>query len=113
MQLGGSSWIFDCGEATQHQLQRSSLVRKMTISRIFITHLHGDHVLGLPGMVTSLNGDGMAGRMVEIYGPVGTQDFLQVSMQVSKPVLQFNYRVYELAEASDDEVVSDLCEVCG
>jgi hypothetical protein len=58
-------------------------------------------------MVTSLNGDGMDGRMVEIYGPVGTQDLLRVSMEVTRPVLQFNYRVYELAEPSDDEVVSE------
>jgi ribonuclease BN (tRNA processing enzyme) len=110
-QLGSTCWVFDCGESTQYQLQLSSLIRKTSISRVFITHLHGDHVLGLGGLITSLNGQGMEGRTVEIYGPVGTQDLLRVSMQVTKPKLLYNYRVYELAEASDDETVSDA-DVC-
>ena len=60
-------WLLDCGEATQHQLLRSPL-RVSQLRRIFITHMHGDHVFGLPGLLASL---GMAGTStgLDLYGP--------------------------------------------
>lgn len=67
-------WLFDCGEATQHQLLRSQLSPSQ-IRRIFITHLHGDHVFGLPGLIASM---GLAGDTEDltIFGPRGLRDFL-------------------------------------
>ena len=66
--------LFDCGEGTQRQLMASS-VSFMRISRIFISHHHGDHFLGLPGLIQSMN---FYGRMfpLEIYGPEGTSDLV-------------------------------------
>ena len=43
----GSIWLFDCGEATQHQILHTS-IKPRKISKIFITHLHGDHILVCP-----------------------------------------------------------------
>jgi len=68
-------WLFDCGEGTQHQLLRSDL-KTSQISRIFITHLHGDHIFGLMGLLASC---GLAGNpsQIDIYGPPGLDRYLQ------------------------------------
>ena len=66
-------WLFDCGEGTQHQFLRSDL-RLSQLRRIFITHMHGDHTYGLPGLLASL---GLAGNStgVELYGPNPLKSF--------------------------------------
>ncbi len=67
-------WMFDCGENVQRQMMgaKVSFHRKM---KIFITHLHGDHVLGLPGLLQTM---ALMDRKepVQIYGPVGLKEFL-------------------------------------
>ena len=71
----GEVWLFDCGEATQHQIQRTDL-RLSQITRIFVSHLHGDHVFGLMGLLAS---SGLAGaaQAIELYGPRGLDDFVR------------------------------------
>src|SRR5213080_3956345 len=63
--------LFDCGEGTQRQFMLSKL-SFMQVSRVFLSHFHGDHFLGLPGMVQSMS---MNGREVplEVYGPRGVE----------------------------------------
>jgi ribonuclease Z len=63
----GEVWLFDCGEGTQHQLLRSDL-NISQITRIFITHMHGDHVLGLMGLLATCGMTAHA-RGIDIYGP--------------------------------------------
>src|SRR5919206_2698178 len=66
---GGERLLFDCGEGTQRQLQRS-VVGLPDIEEIFLTHFHADHVLGLPGMLKTFALRGRD-RPLTVYGPPG------------------------------------------
>jgi len=67
-------YLFDCGEATQHQIMRSSL-RVGRLDTIFITHLHGDHYYGLLGLLSSKKLDKVFNPLT-IYGPKGIRKFI-------------------------------------
>jgi ribonuclease Z len=71
----GELYLFDCGEATQIQLSRSSL-RPGPLEAIFLTHFHGDHVNGLPGFVGSLTLNRRE-EDLDIYGPSGLNHWLE------------------------------------
>ena len=77
-------WLFDCGEGTARQLRDQRLQGKFPpkkIRRIFITHLHGDHCFGLPGLLTLIDqrrqGSDMAGEPVYVVGPPGVARIVQ------------------------------------
>jgi ribonuclease Z len=77
----GEVWLFDCGEGTQHQLQRSGL-KSSQIRRIFVTHMHGDHTFGLMGLIASCGLAG-TGQPIDIYGPEGLKEYLQTAAKYS------------------------------
>ena len=96
---GGDRLLVDCGEGTQRQLLRSD-VGLVDLEHVFLTHLHADHVLGLPGMLKTF---GLRGREVPItvYGPRGTRALLEalgvVVGRVAYPL--------EVVELGPDEAV--------
>ena len=65
----GDVFLFDCGEGTQRQLLFTN-VSPMKISKVFITHFHGDHILGLPGLLQSMSLNGRESKLT-VYGPRG------------------------------------------
>lgn len=65
----GNVFLFDCGEGTQRQLLFTN-VSPMKISKVFITHFHGDHILGLPGLLQSMSLNGRESKLT-VYGPRG------------------------------------------
>src|SRR5205807_3024054 len=70
---GGERLLFDCGEGTQRQLQRSA-VGLPDLEEIFLTHFHADHFLGLPGMLKTFALRGRDGVPLAVYGPPGLKE---------------------------------------
>lgn len=97
-------WLFDCGEGTQHQFLRSDL-RISQIRRIFITHMHGDHIFGLMGLLASC---GLAGnpQQIDIYGPPDLNQYLKASRRYSQTHFSYPINVHTVSPGlvfEDDE----------
>lgn len=100
----GEVWLFDCGEGTQHQLLRSE-VKISQIRRIFITHMHGDHIFGLMGLLASC---GMAGNptQIDLYGPPELEDYLKACQRYSQTHFSYPIQVHGVQPGqvyADDE----------
>lgn len=89
-------WLFDAGEATQHQLMRTPL-KLSRLEAIFITHLHGDHIYGLPGLLSSRSFDGGV-TPVQIIGPKGLKQYMDTVFAVSGTQLDYELIIHEIAE---------------
>jgi len=74
MKYKGEMMLFDCGEGTQRQFRKAKL-NPCKLTKLFITHWHGDHILGIPGLLQTLMLNGYT-RTLEVYGPSGTKKFM-------------------------------------
>jgi ribonuclease Z len=95
----GALWLLDCGEGTQHRAMAAGLPGSK-VERILITHLHGDHCLGLPGFLSWI---GIHGRTesVEVVGPRGIDELLHTVLRLTSAELPFPLCITELDEAVD------------
>lgn len=80
-------FLIDCGEGTQQQMLRYG-IKAQRIDDIFISHLHGDHYLGLIGLLSSLHLNGRTKEM-NLYGPEALQDILKVNFDHSQTQLRY------------------------
>ncbi len=99
--FNGKLLLFDCGEGTQLQLRRAGLSPQRIIE-LFITHLHGDHVLGLPGLISTMV---MLNRVkpLTIYGPPGLKEFMAATLELTHTHLDFPLTIEEVEKG----VISD------
>jgi ribonuclease Z len=102
----GNYWLFDCGEATQHQFMRSAL-KPGKLEKIFITHLHGDHIFGLPGLLTSRSMGGIS-EPLTLYGPAGLKTFVETTLSLSGSFVTYPLEIIEIeaGEVFDDGKIS-------
>lgn len=104
-------WLFDCGEGTQQQILNTT-IRPRKIAKIFVTHLHGDHILGLPGLISSRSFQGGTDKL-EIYGPKGIKDYIELSLKISDTHLKYSIKFIEIEKEGlifDDKTFSVYCD---
>ncbi|MHA7963339.1 ribonuclease Z [Paenibacillus sp. CAU 1782] len=89
-------WLFDAGEATQHSLLHLPL-KLSRLEAIFITHLHGDHLFGLPGLLGSRSFDGGTSPL-KIYGPKGLKSYVETTFAISGTHVEYELTIIELEE---------------
>jgi ribonuclease Z len=92
----GELFMFDCGEGSQIQMSRSSL-RPGSLEAIFLTHFHGDHVNGLPGLVGSLTLN-QRDRPLDIIGPPGLKRWFRTMRQLNILWPSFQVRLREITQ---------------
>lgn len=91
----GALWLFDAGEGTQHRLLQTPL-KLSKLSTIFITHLHGDHTFGLPGLLSSRSYE--TDEPLRLIGPAGLRELVMSALQLSGSRLEYELVIQELTE---------------
>ena len=96
IQRGNEQLLFDCGEGVQRQMIRAKAgFHKKT--KVFLSHLHGDHVLGLPGLLQTMALMDRT-KKVEVYGPEGTVAFLKCVSETLRFGLTFQVEMHEVRD---------------
>ena len=94
----GRLWLFDSGEATQMQMQKANFsLAKLEI--VFLTHLHGDHLFGLPGVLTTRSLMQKQSALT-LVGPKGIKQFIQTVIEISSSWLTYPLNIIELEQDS-------------
>ena len=101
----GTVWLFDCGEATQHQILHTT-VKPRKIEKIFITHMHGDHIFGLPGLLGSRSFQG-GEEPLEIYGPKGIKEIITLQLKLAKAWTSYPLYFHELDSRAPQRILEN------
>ena len=100
LNVGDELYLIDCGEGTQERMRQAS-VNFNRIRRIFISHLHGDHYLGLMGLLSSMHLQGRT-RELFLHGPPELHEVVQLQLRVSGTYLRFPLRFEAVQHRSGD-----------
>lgn len=93
--FNGSSFLIDCGEGTQLQMNRYN-IKRGRLDNIFISHLHGDHYFGLIGLITSFNLNYRT-HPLHIYGPKGLGEIIDTHLKWSQTQLRYEIFFHPLS----------------
>lgn len=104
LKINGHHFLIDCGEGTQFRLLEYKISHSK-INTILISHLHGDHINGLPGLLNSMN---LSGRKkgLDIYGPDGLKKYLDAVFEATDSYMGYDLRIHVV----DDSKYSKICE---
>ena len=98
-------FLIDCGEGTQVQLRKAK-AKFSKINHIFISHLHGDHVFGLPGLISSFR---LLGREtpLHVYGPKGIKEMMETIFRITETHQGFEVVFHELSSNKSEKGFED------
>ena len=106
------TFIFDAGDGTQRELLFNNI---SNITKIFITHMHGDHVFGLPGLLCSLCSKENSNTL-EIYGPKGLKKYIDNIIENTFSIIKRKYIVYEIINYENEDISThastDVTQIC-
>ena len=94
MKYKNENILIDCGEGTQRQFRKAK-INPCKITKILITHWHGDHILGLPGLFQTLAFNNY-NKTLEVYGPKGTKKYMKELINSFIPTKKIRMKVYEV-----------------
>ncbi|WP_026825776.1 ribonuclease Z [Exiguobacterium marinum] len=103
------TWLIDCGEGTQHQMLYTK-IKPRKVTAVWVTHLHGDHVFGLPGFLSTRSAlDGT--DAVTVYGPKGLKKWLEATFRITGSHLGYELNVVEFTDGDTFEQDGHLVTV--
>lgn len=105
LEMEERSFLIDCGEGTQVQLRKAK-AKFSRIHHIFISHLHGDHCFGLPGLIASFR---LLGREtpLHVYGPKGIREMLETIFRITETHRGFEVVYHELDKNYSEKIFED------
>lgn len=105
LEIRDRMFLIDCGEGTQVQLRKNK-IKFSKINHIFISHLHGDHVYGLVGLVSTYM---LLNRIndLHIYGPKGIKEIITLQLKLSNSWTNYNLYFHELESTESETVFED------
>ena len=105
LEINSRHFLIDCGEGTQRQMRKYK-VGFSKIDHIFISHLHGDHVFGLIGLISTF---GILNRekKLTIYGPRGTRQLIDFQLDISQSNVRFELIFHELNSPKSELIFED------
>ena len=108
LEMKGHLFLIDCGEGTQVELRRNK-IKFGRINHVFISHLHGDHFFGLPGLISTFR---LLGREkpLHIYGPKGIKEGITLLLKLGDSWTNYPLHFHELS-SEDPQQILDLPDV--
>ncbi|EAR01892.1 ribonuclease Z [Maribacter sp. HTCC2170] len=105
LEIKNHMFLIDCGEGTQVQLRKNK-IKFSRINHIFISHLHGDHFFGLPGLISTFR---LLGREkeVHVYGPKGIKEAITLLLKLGDSWTNYPLRFHELTSKGPELIFED------
>ena len=105
LEIKNHNFLIDCGEGTQVQLRKYK-IKFTKIKHIFISHLHGDHIYGLVGLISTFRLLNREGEL-NIYAPKGLKEIITLQLKLSKSWTQFPLIFHELTSKKSELIYED------